>query len=50
MAKRQKMVQIRKLNKNIPKIAVQVCETMLKDLERAKRAGAVGCKMFVGQQ
>ncbi len=47
MAKRQKMVQIRKLNKNIPKIAVQVCETMLKDLERAKRPvlSAVKCSL-----
>jgi DNA topoisomerase-6 subunit A len=37
MAKKQNVIQIRKLDKNIPKMATQVCETMLKDLEKAKR-------------
>ena len=47
MAKRGKVIQIRKLDKNIPKIAVQVCETMLKDLEKAKRPvlSAVKCSL-----
>ena len=48
MAKKQrKMIQIRKLNKDIPKISVQVCETMLKDLEKAKRPvlSAVKCSL-----
>ncbi|MDE0518825.1 MAG: DNA topoisomerase VI [Bdellovibrionales bacterium] len=46
-AKRQKMIQIRKLNKDIPKMAIQVCETMLKDLEKARRPvlSAVKCSL-----
>ena len=41
------MIQIRKLDKNIPKIAIQVCETMMKDLEKAKRPvlSAVKCSL-----
>lgn len=48
MAKKQKkMIRIRKLDKDIPKMSVQVCETMLKDLERAKRPvlSAVKCSL-----
>lgn len=47
MAKRQNVIQIRKLDKDIPKIAVQVCETMLKDLEKAKRPvlSAIKCSL-----
>ena len=47
MAKKQKVIRIRKLDKNIPKIAVQVCETMLKDLEKVKRPvlSAVKCSL-----
>ena len=41
------MIKVRKLNKNIPKMATQVCETMLKDLEKAKRPvlSAVKCSL-----
>ena len=47
MAKRQNVIQIRKLDKNIPKIAIQLCDTMLKDLEKAKRPvlSAVKCSL-----
>ena len=47
MAKKQNVIQIRKLDKNIPKIAIQVCDTMLKDLEKAKRPvlSAVKCSL-----
>lgn len=47
MAKRQNVIQIRKLNKDIPKMAFQVCETMMKDLEKAKRPvlSAVKCSL-----
>ena len=47
MAKKQNMIQIRKLDKNIPKMAVDVCETMLKDLEKAKRPvlSAIKCSL-----
>ncbi|MDE0118716.1 MAG: DNA topoisomerase VI [Bdellovibrionales bacterium] len=46
-AKRQRMIKIRKLDKNIPKMATQVCETMLKDLEKARRPvlSAVKCSL-----
>ena len=47
MARKQKMIQIRKLDRNIPRMATQVCDTMLKDLERAKRPvlSAVKCSL-----
>ena len=48
MAKKQKkMIRVRKLNKDIPKISIQVCENMLKDLEKAKRPvlSAVKCSL-----
>ncbi len=47
MAKKQNVIQIRKLDKNIPKAAIRVCDTMLKDLEKAKRPvlSAVKCSL-----
>ena len=47
MAKKQNVIQIRKINKDIPKMAIQICETMLKDLEKAKRPvlSAVKCSL-----
>ncbi len=45
--KKQHTIRIRKLDKNIPKTAVNICETMLKDLEKAKRPvlSAVKCSL-----
>ena len=42
-----KVIQIRKLNKNIPKISKALCDKMLKDLEQAKRPvlEAVKCSL-----
>ena len=47
MASKKRVIAIRKLDKNIPKTAIQVCETMLKDLEKAKRPvlSAVKCSL-----
>ncbi len=47
MAKKQNMIRIRKLNKNIPKMAFQMCDSMLKDLEKAKRPvlSAIKCSL-----
>ena len=46
MAK-EKMIQIRKLDKNVSKSAKQVCEKMLKDLEKARRPvlSAIKCSL-----
>ena len=42
-----KKIQIRKQTKDIPKTAMQVCENMLKDLEKAKRPtlSAIKCSL-----
>ena len=47
MAKKQNIIQIRKLDKNIPQIAIQLCNAILKDLEKAKRPilSAVKCSL-----
>ena len=44
---KQKMIRIRKLDKNIPKISHKLCDRMLKDLELAKRPilEAVKCSL-----
>ena len=46
MAK-EKVIRIRKLEKNIPKISKDLCDTMLKDLEKGKRPilSAVKCSL-----
>ncbi len=46
MAK-EKLIRIRKLNKDIPKISYNLCDRMLKDLEQAKRPilEAVKCSL-----
>ena len=46
MAK-QKVIRIRKLNKDIPKISRSLCDQMLKDLEQARRPilSAVKCSL-----
>jgi len=42
-----KKIQIRKLNKNIPKLSVKLCEDMLQDLESEKRPvlSAIKCSL-----
>lgn len=47
MAKRSAPIRVRKLDKNIPKIAGEICNRMLSDLEKAKRPviEAVKCSL-----
>ncbi|MCB0407338.1 MAG: DNA topoisomerase VI [Bdellovibrionales bacterium] len=47
MARREKMIRIRELDKNIPKMSVDICNQMLTDLENAKRPviEAVKCSL-----
>ena len=47
MSKTQNMIRVRKSKKNIPQLAMQVCETMLKNLEKSKRPvlSAVKCSL-----
>lgn len=47
MAKREQIIRVRKLDKNIPKLATDLCDQMLSDLENAKRPviEAVKCSL-----
>ena len=47
MSKKKSFTKVRKLNKDIPKQAIQLCQTMLKDLEKAKRPvlSAIKCSL-----
>ena len=47
MARKQNPIRIRKLDKNIPKMAVHICDNMLKELEKAKRPvlSAIKCSL-----